>query len=265
MTPSPPHLTWLTEAEWPPKVKSNFLLFACQTLTVESFELEANLGFEGFLYAFLRIRTIEKDTMMQRERSAYKWMGSQLKEVIHLVWPFIPSPSAFPVLGSHNLTLLSILPVATHLSNPSHSTQRTQFECPLKVALGVSLFKFHNRQVLSPDPVAKYWPVGENEAQRIGLAWPSREEEQRVISLTRKTASGSQSIMKTSSVDSLLECFGWVRRSAWMERVMASRSPSSFLIVSSSGSVEVEAEGRDKWNENGTGSSTYSYTNHSRE
>ena len=50
-----------------------------------------------------------------------------------------------------------------------------------------------------------------------------------------------------------------------MERVMASRSPSSFLIVSSSGSVEVEAEGRDKWNENGTGSSAYSQTLVSRE
>ena len=50
-----------------------------------------------------------------------------------------------------------------------------------------------------------------------------------------------------------------------MDRVIGSRSPSSFLMVSSSESVEVEAEGRDKWNENGTGSSAYSYTNHSRE
>lgn len=47
-----------------------------------------------------------------------------------------------------------------------------------------------------------------------------------------------------------------------MDRVIASRSPSSFFGVSSvvvEVSAEVE-EGRDKWNENGTGSSAYSQT-----
>lgn len=56
---------------------------------------------------------------------------------------------------------------------------------------------------------------------------PSRLLLHREISLTRKTASGSQSIMKTSSVLTLLACFGCVKRSAWIERAMGSRRPSS--------------------------------------
>jgi len=45
---------------------------------------------------------------------------------------------------------------------------------PASVAEGVSESRFHRRHVLSPEPVARKRPVGENEAQRIGEAWPVR-------------------------------------------------------------------------------------------
>jgi len=56
---------------------------------------------------------------------------------------------------------------------------------------------------------------------------PSRLLLHLLISLTRNTASGSQSMTKTSSVLSLLACLGCDRRSEWIERAMGSRRPSS--------------------------------------
>lgn len=47
----------------------------------------------------------------------------------------------------------------------------------MRVETGVSVSKFHRRQVLSPEPVARSFPVGEKDAQRIGEACPSEGEE----------------------------------------------------------------------------------------
>lgn len=111
--------------------------------------------------------------------------------------------------------MLSILPVATVLSIPSHSTHNNHPVCPARVYFGVSVSKSQIRHVLSPDPVARRRPVGEKEAHRMGDECPSIELLQRVISRTRKTASGSHSMMKTSSVLTRVECLR--RRSAWIE------------------------------------------------
>lgn len=67
-------------------------------------------------------------------------------------------------------TVLSMLPVATMRSMPSHSTHSNHPVWPARVDWGVSVSRFHKRQVLSPDPVARSFPVGENEAQRMGEA-----------------------------------------------------------------------------------------------
>jgi hypothetical protein len=45
----------------------------------------------------------------------YRWYGSHERHVIHFVWPFNPSPNAFPVFGSQRRTVLSILPDANVL------------------------------------------------------------------------------------------------------------------------------------------------------
>lgn len=44
---------------------------------------------------------------------------------------------------------------------------------PLRVQAGVSVSRFHNRHVLSPEPVASILPVGEKDAHKIGEAWPA--------------------------------------------------------------------------------------------
>lgn len=86
---------------------------------------------------------------------------------------------------------------------------------------------------------------------------PSRLLLHRVISLTRKTASGSQSIIKTSSVLTLLACLGFVNRSAWIERAIGNRSPSSGATgFPSSDLGGASLDGSCKWNEKGTGSSS---------
>jgi hypothetical protein len=78
--------------------------------------------------------------------------------------------------SNRTLTVLSMLPVATVLSMPSHSTQSSQPVWPVRVETGVSVSKFHRRQVLSPEPVARSFPVGEKEAQRMGEACPGWSE-----------------------------------------------------------------------------------------
>lgn len=87
----------------------------------------------------------------------------------------IPKPHLHSIhqLSSHlnaakQRTVLSMLPVATVRSIPSHSTHSNHPVWPASVYLGVSVSRSHRRQVLSPDPVASIFPVGENEAQRIG-------------------------------------------------------------------------------------------------
>ena len=107
-----------------------------------------------------------------RSNSTYRWMGSHAKLVIHLVWPFLASPIAFPVRGSQNLTCPSCPPVATTRSLPSHSVQRTHPLCPTRVCFGSSISMSHRRAVESPDPVTAYRPVGDKDPHRIGCACP---------------------------------------------------------------------------------------------
>ena len=72
-----------------------------------------------------------------------------------------------------------------------------------------------------------------------------------MISLTRKTASGSHSMMKTSSVLTRDECLR--RRSAWTELWIAIRGVSSGAVSPSLSG----AAGRFRWNENGSGSADW--------
>ena len=69
-----------------------------------------------------------------------------------------------------------------------------------------------------------------------------------MISLTLKTASGSHSITKTSSVETTEECFK--SKSAWMELWMAIRGSES-AVASLEGAVP---SGRVRWKEKGIGS-----------
>ena len=116
-------------------------------------------------------------------------IGSQDREVIHFECPLSASPRGFPVLGSHirtfvdervlvqkslsgraahKLTWLSCPPVANFRSRASHSTHRTHPLCPDSVCEGVSVNRSHKRALVSPEPVARRFPVGEKDAQRIG-------------------------------------------------------------------------------------------------
>lgn len=105
-----------------------------------------------------------------RSNLAHRWIGSHAKLVIHLVWPFLASPIAFPVRGSQNLTCPSCPPVATTRSLPSHSVQRTHPLCPTRVCFGSSISMSHRRAVESPDPVTAYRPVGDRDPHKIGCA-----------------------------------------------------------------------------------------------
>lgn len=211
MIPSPAHLTLFTEAVCPPRAYSILLCLGFHTRTELSFDAEARRGI-----------------LLDEVRC----IGSQASEVIHFVCPFRGSPIALPDLGSHIRTLLSIDPVATVDSYPSHSTQRIQPVWPVKVDLGNSVDRSHILAVLSPEPVASKLPVGEKDAQRIGCPCPTftkaKERVQHmpkgcqgecrwllaaglplnvllhlVTNLTLKTASGSQTTLIVSSVDRL--------------------------------------------------------------
>ena len=107
-----------------------------------------------------------------RDVETYMCIGSQDREVIHLVCPFNASPIGLPVRGSHNLTNESCPPVASFLSIGSHSVQRTQPTWPDRTCDGVSVLRSHSRAVASPDPVANKFPVGENDAHKIGALCP---------------------------------------------------------------------------------------------
>jgi len=78
------------------------------------------------------------------------------------------------------------------------------------------VFRSHSRALVSPDPVAKSFPVGENEAQRIGEECPRSKlvqcyqflkqrvrpesvEEHLVAGRTRKTLCGEQCTTIVSS------------------------------------------------------------------
>ena len=79
------------------------------------------------------------------------------------------------IITSLTRTCPSCPPVANFLSIASHSTQSTQPLCPDNTCEGVSVSRFHKRAFVSPDPVARREPVGENEAQRIGDVWPKKK------------------------------------------------------------------------------------------
>ena len=70
-------------------------------------------------------------------------------------------------LGAPKLTWPSCPPVANFRSRASHSTHRTELLWPGSVCDGVSVNRSHKRAVASPEPVARRFPVGEKDAQRI--------------------------------------------------------------------------------------------------
>jgi hypothetical protein len=65
------------------------------------------------------------------------------------------------------LTWPSYPPVANFRSRASHSTHRTELLWPESVCDGVSVNRSHKRAVASPEPVARRFPVGEKDAQRM--------------------------------------------------------------------------------------------------
>lgn len=107
----------------PPSVKSNFLAFAFHTRTVPSFDDEARRGEVGLLSS--ENERQQNEGKVGKGVKTHMCIGSHARLVIHFECPLIGSPNCFPVFGSHILTVLSILPVATCLSMPSHSTQRS--------------------------------------------------------------------------------------------------------------------------------------------
>ena len=82
-----------------------------QTRTVASLEAEARRGRPG----------------------VWRWYGSQARLLTHLVWPFMGLPRASPVCGSHNRTVLSMLPVASVEASGDQLTTRIQLVWPLRV------------------------------------------------------------------------------------------------------------------------------------
>lgn len=98
LSPPPPHRTTFTLAVCPPKVNSSLRVAIVQTLTVPSFEEDANRGAEGFLIP----PNSEPPTGLKKtERFAHMCIGSQDKDMIHFECPFSASPRGFPVFGSH--------------------------------------------------------------------------------------------------------------------------------------------------------------------
>lgn len=71
-------------------------------------------------------------------------------------------------LGRPELTWLSCPPVASFRSRASHSTHSTHPLWPESVCEGVSVNRSHKRALVSPEPVARRFPVGEKDAHRIG-------------------------------------------------------------------------------------------------
>lgn len=175
----PPHRTQVTELLWPDKVSSILRRGTSHTLTVPSFEAEASRGLPG----------------------DWLWYGSQDMLVIHFVWPFSGPPRASPVLGSHSLTVLSMLPDASIRPSGDHATARTQLVCPFNVWRGVPVSQSHILTVLSPLPVAILDDTsGENAVANIASPCPDIEAEHLVTARTRKTAWGMNWRMMLSSV-----------------------------------------------------------------
>jgi len=133
------------------------------------------------------------------------------------------------------------------------------------VCEGVSVFKSHSRALVSPDPVARSFPVGENEAQRIGEECPKSKSVRYVISFrnrksqpdsveehlvagrTRKTLCGEQCTTIVSSGVNFPE--GWFSTSASMDLVTTIREGLIWPVFTSS-------SGRATWKEKGTGPSS---------
>src|SRR6266403_1801041 len=100
-------------------------------------------------------------------------IGSQDKDMIHFVCPLSASPIGFPVLGSHIRTFEDEMGEPTHSKKRIWARQKKNktymaVVCPDNVCEGVSVNRSHKRAVASPEPVARRFPVGENDAQSIG-------------------------------------------------------------------------------------------------
>ena len=168
MNPIPPHLTHVTAELCPDIVMTILRMLASHILTVQSFELDANLA--------VTIR---------------KCKGSHDRPVIHFVCPLIASPYGFPVFGSHKRIVLSILPVEMNFASGDHATHKTQLVCPLKVNIEVSVSQSHIRAVVSPLPeTIRDDDSGENCVARMASPCPGRAAEQRATARTRKIACG---------------------------------------------------------------------------
>jgi hypothetical protein len=179
MNPVPPHLTHDTEPLWPLSTISIFCWFVDHIRTVASFDADASLGSPGFC----------------------TWYGSHARLVTHLVWPFIGFPNCFPVLGSHILTVLSMLPVAIRDSSGDQLTAKTQLVCPFNVWTGVPVSQSHIRAVLSPLPLTILdEDRGENCTARIASPCPGIVDAHRDTACTRNTACGAAEMFCTSSV-----------------------------------------------------------------
>src|SRR5690606_22356367 len=127
--PVPPHFTHVTESLWPDSTCWMPPVFTNQILTVASLLALASRGLP----------------------SCHRWYGSHASDVTHFAWPLSgPLPTALPVSGSHILTALSMLPVASLFPSALHSTHSTHPSWPERVYLGVPVMQSHTLAVLSP-------------------------------------------------------------------------------------------------------------------
>ena len=176
--PEPPHLTHVTHPLWPVRAMSVCPLIASHIRIVKSFEADAS-----------RVRP-----------GSLAWYGSHAMLVIHFVCPFRGPPRGLPFAGSHNRTVLSILPVASMPSSGDHATASTHPVWPFRVCCGVPVSQSNILAVLSPLPVASFDDVaGENAVARIDAPCPLMLAEHLVTGLTLNTASARHGMSNCNS------------------------------------------------------------------
>lgn len=103
------------------------------------------------------------EELANKVHSLFIWRGSQEIEVIHLECPFILRPIYLAVSGSHKQISPFISPDASIFPFGLHEITNTQFLCPFDaVSLGSSVPTSQKRIVVSPEPLARFKPSGEN-------------------------------------------------------------------------------------------------------
>ena len=78
------------------------------------------------------------------------------------------------MIGFHNRTVLSPLPLASMVPSGEKQTLVTESVCPMRVFKCCPVAGFHNRSVLSPLPLASMVPSGEKQTLVTDSVCPMR-------------------------------------------------------------------------------------------